>query len=56
VSDVDVGRQLERRGLAATALSMCFGGTTSRNGLLLGFGGAVERTLDRATRTLGDVL
>jgi GntR family transcriptional regulator/MocR family aminotransferase len=56
VSDVEVVRQLERRGLAATALSTCYGGTTPRNGLLLGFGGADERTLDRATRTLGDVL
>jgi GntR family transcriptional regulator/MocR family aminotransferase len=56
VSDVEVVRQLERRGLAATALSTCYGGTTSRNGLLLGFGGADERTLDRATRTLSDVL
>jgi GntR family transcriptional regulator/MocR family aminotransferase len=56
VSDVEVVRQLDRRGLAATALSTCYGGPTARSGLLLGFGGADERTLDRATRILGDVL
>jgi GntR family transcriptional regulator / MocR family aminotransferase len=56
VSDLDVVRQLERRGLAATALSTCYGGPVPRQGLLLGFGGADEWTLDRATRILGDVL
>jgi GntR family transcriptional regulator/MocR family aminotransferase len=56
VSDVEVVRRLAQRGLAPAALSTCYGGTSPRNGLLLGFGGADERTLDRATRTLGDVL
>ncbi|HZS62317.1 MAG TPA: PLP-dependent aminotransferase family protein, partial [Gemmatimonadaceae bacterium] len=53
VPDLDVVRQLERRGLAPAALSTCYGGPSPRQGLLLGFGGADERTLDRATRTLG---
>jgi GntR family transcriptional regulator/MocR family aminotransferase len=56
VSDLEVAQRLERRGLAAAALSTCYGGTSPRSGLLLGFGGADERTLDRATRILGDVL
>jgi GntR family transcriptional regulator/MocR family aminotransferase len=56
VSDVEVVRRAARRGLSVTALSTCYSGTTARSGLLLGFGGADERTLDRATRALGDVL
>ena len=56
VSDLDVVRRAARRGLAVTALSTCYAGASPRDGLLLGFGGADERTLDRATRILGDVL
>jgi GntR family transcriptional regulator / MocR family aminotransferase len=56
VADTAVITSLEQRGLTATPLSTCYGGTETRSGLLLGFGGADERTLDRATRILANVV
>ena len=56
MSDLDVVRRMEARGLTATALSTRYGGPAPRSGLMLGFGGSDERTLDRAARTLGEVL
>ena len=55
-ADVDVVARMAARGLAATALSTCYAGDARRSGLLLGLGGADERTLRAATRTLGEVL
>jgi len=56
MSDLDVVRRMEARGLTATALSTRYGGPAPRSGLMLGFGGSDEHTLDRAARTLGEVL
>jgi GntR family transcriptional regulator/MocR family aminotransferase len=56
VDDVAVVAALTARGLTATALSTCYRGDRRRRGLLLGFGGADERTLGEATRVLGEIL
>jgi len=54
--DTAVLQRMTERGLTGVVLSKCYVGPTSRNGLLLGFGGFDERTLLTATRTLGQVL
>jgi GntR family transcriptional regulator/MocR family aminotransferase len=56
LDDREVVRRMARRGLTATALSMCYAGPDRRNGLLLGFGGSTEEQLLEATRVLGEVL
>jgi GntR family transcriptional regulator / MocR family aminotransferase len=56
VDDREVVRMAAQRGVAATALSTCYVGRASRSGLVLGFGGANERQIARAARTLGGVL
>jgi DNA-binding transcriptional MocR family regulator len=45
-----------QHGIAATALSTCYMGKASRSGLVLGFGGANERQIACAARTLGGVI
>jgi GntR family transcriptional regulator/MocR family aminotransferase len=54
--DVAIVRLLSSRGLAATALSPCYHGSSPQPGLLLGFGGSREPVLRRATRVLAEVL
>ena len=54
--DTAVLQRMTARGLTGVVLSKCYIGPTSRNGLLLGFGGFDERTLLAATRTLGQAL
>ncbi|MGH7623017.1 MAG: PLP-dependent aminotransferase family protein, partial [Gemmatimonadaceae bacterium] len=54
VSDVDVVRRMEARGLTATALSTRYAGSAARSGLMLGFGSADEQALERATRVLAE--
>ncbi|HEX8411012.1 MAG TPA: PLP-dependent aminotransferase family protein [Thermoanaerobaculia bacterium] len=43
-------------GTDATALSTCYAGRNPRNGLILGFGGASERRIIAACRTLGELV
>ena len=54
--DTAVLQRMTARGLTGVVLSKCYIGPTSRQGLLLGFGGFDERTLIAATRTLGQVV
>ena len=54
--DVAVVRAAAERGLDLIALSTCYAGRHPRSGLVLGFGGASERRLAAACRTLGEVL
>jgi len=54
--DVEVVRQLERRGLTATPLSSCYATRHWQSGLLLGFGGFPEERLGEAAIVLGQVL
>jgi len=56
VDDVDVVARMAARRLTGTALSTCYVGRQRRSGLLLGFGGCDEQTLESGTRTLGEVL
>jgi GntR family transcriptional regulator / MocR family aminotransferase len=56
VDDREVVRRAAQRGIAATALSTCYVGRASRSGLVLGFGGADERQIAQAARTLGGVI
>ena len=56
VDDRKVVRNAALRGVSATALSTCYAGRRSRNGLVLGFGGANERRISLAARTLGNVI
>ncbi|HEX7150250.1 MAG TPA: PLP-dependent aminotransferase family protein [Thermoanaerobaculia bacterium] len=54
-NDREVVREAARRGVYATALSTCYL-RRPRPGLILGFGGATERRIAAACRTLGEVL
>jgi GntR family transcriptional regulator/MocR family aminotransferase len=54
--DVAIVREAARRGIDAIALSSCYLGPHPRTGLVLGFGGASERRIATACRTLGEVL
>jgi GntR family transcriptional regulator/MocR family aminotransferase len=56
IDDREVVRRAAQRGIAATALSTCYAEKASRSGLVLGFGGADERQIARAARTLGGVI
>jgi GntR family transcriptional regulator/MocR family aminotransferase len=56
VDDLAVVRLAAERGVAATALSTCYAAASPRSGLVLGFGGANERQIARAARTLGGVI
>jgi GntR family transcriptional regulator/MocR family aminotransferase len=54
--DVAIVREAAQRGIDAIALSSCYLGPHPRPGLVLGFGGASERRIATACRTLGEVL
>lgn len=56
VDDRQIVAEAATRGLEPTPLSTCYAGDTHRNGLILGFGGASERRIVAACRTLGEVL
>ena len=56
VDDRVVVRECARRGVESTALSSCYVGERARSGLVLGFGGASERRIIAACKTLGEVL
>ncbi|HEX9460470.1 MAG TPA: PLP-dependent aminotransferase family protein [Thermoanaerobaculia bacterium] len=56
MDDRTVVREAALRGLDAIALSSCYAGPRTRSGLVLGFGGASERRIAMACRTLGEVL
>lgn len=56
VDDRAVVAEAARHGVEATALSTCYFGEQPRSGLVLGFGGASERRILAACRTLGEVL
>jgi GntR family transcriptional regulator/MocR family aminotransferase len=56
VDDRDIVREAALRGVEATALSTCYVGDQPRSGLVLGFGGASERRILAACKTLGEVL
>jgi GntR family transcriptional regulator/MocR family aminotransferase len=51
--DVEIVARMTAARLTAIPLSTCFATEPRRPGLLLGFGGFDEQTLDTATRTLG---
>jgi GntR family transcriptional regulator / MocR family aminotransferase len=54
--DTAVVARMAARELTASPLSTCYVGARRRSGLLLGFGGADERRIAAATRTLGEIL
>ncbi len=54
--DAAIIRRMAQRGFTATALSTCYAGPNRRNGLLLGFAGSDEATLERASQQLGEIL
>ncbi len=56
IDDRVIVREAARRGIEATALSTCYVGEHPRSGLVLGFGGASERRIITACKTLGEVL
>jgi GntR family transcriptional regulator/MocR family aminotransferase len=56
LDDRTIVREAARRGIDVTALSSCYAGRRTRSGLVLGFGGASERRITMACRTLGEVL
>lgn len=56
IDDRMIVRECARRGIEATALSTCYVGENPRSGLVLGFGGASERRIIAACKTLGEVL
>ena len=55
-STTAIVREAARRGIDAIALSTCYVGPQPRSGLILGFGGASERRIVAACKTLGEVL
>ncbi len=56
MDDCEVVRKAEQMGISATPLSICYAGRKKRSGLILGFGGASERQLMRALKTLSSVI
>ena len=56
VDDRALLRRAATRGITATALSSCYAGPRSRNGLVLGFGGSDQRRLAEAVATLATVI
>jgi GntR family transcriptional regulator/MocR family aminotransferase len=56
IDDRVIVREAARRGIESTALSTCYVGDHPRSGLVLGFGGASERRIIAACKTLGEVL
>ena len=56
IDDRLIVREAARRGIEAIALSSCYAAEQSRSGLVLGFGGATERRIAAACKTLGDIL
>jgi GntR family transcriptional regulator / MocR family aminotransferase len=56
VNDSEVVRKCLQRGISTTALSSCYAGKASRVGLILGFGGADERQINSAAKTLSHVI
>ena len=55
-NDCEVVRRAAERGINATALSTCYAGKAARSGLILGFGGADERKIKVAAKTLGKII
>ncbi len=56
MDDRVVAREAALRGIDAIALSTCYAGPHPRPGLVLGFGGASERRIVIACKTLGEVI
>jgi GntR family transcriptional regulator / MocR family aminotransferase len=56
IDDREVVRRAAAHGISATPLSRCYLGRATRMGLVLGFGGADEREIERAVETLADVI
>jgi GntR family transcriptional regulator/MocR family aminotransferase len=56
VDDRAVVREGARRGIYPTALSTCYAGPRAKRGLVLGFGGASERRIASACKTLGQII
>src|SRR5262249_1079336 len=55
-NDLEIVRRAAEQGITATPLSSCYAGTAKRSGLILGFGGADERQIARAGKSLGTLL
>jgi GntR family transcriptional regulator / MocR family aminotransferase len=56
INDQVVVRRAASRGISAAALSRCYAGKAHRTGLVLGFGGADETAIERAAKTLAQLL
>ncbi|HEX2836260.1 MAG TPA: PLP-dependent aminotransferase family protein [Thermoanaerobaculia bacterium] len=56
IDDVALARDASARGIDLTPLSTCYAGRHERSGVILGFGGASERRIVAACKTLGEVL
>lgn len=56
IDDNEVVSRAAQLGITATSLSSCYFGNTSRSGLILGFGGANERQIAKASRILGNII
>ncbi len=56
VDDVALANLAAEHGIDVTPLSTCYAGRGARSGFILGFGGASERRLTAACKTLGEVL
>jgi len=56
VDDVELGRRAEAAGLAVTPLSSCYMRAPGRKGLILGYGGIDERTLESNVKKLSRAL
>jgi GntR family transcriptional regulator/MocR family aminotransferase len=54
--DVALAQEASARGIDLIPLSSCYAGRAPKRGVILGFGGASERRLIAACRTLGQVL
>lgn len=56
INDCEMVRKCLQYGISATALSRCYASKISRSGLILGFGGADERQINSAAKTLSRMI
>jgi GntR family transcriptional regulator / MocR family aminotransferase len=54
--DCAIVRRAAENGISATALSTCYAGKRKKSGLILGFGGATERQIQIAAKTLARLI
>jgi GntR family transcriptional regulator/MocR family aminotransferase len=56
INDREIVRKAAKAGISVTALSTCYAASRSRNGLILGFGGAAENKIKEASKTLSKLI